>query len=449
MICIRCGAKIDDETHAQYCPRCGAPLNNQPGVSDDTKVSQANPGKPSGETKVFRASAASNTTGAAGTKMKTDPQVEFTKEDFEKFSHFDMYGGDPYGIEIPGRENTTQKQSAVGGDPTVVLPPSQEEQKKRVEQERKERERIERERLERDAAIHEERVKEEKRIEERKKEAQRQRQAQEAQKKKQEEEQQPEEKYFPNGFLQDDTVYVQKKKKRHKVGVLDILVLLIGIVAVWLCATTFTAEGGFDMVWQFMDSDLALLIDSMTDITYFTENPDVVQRIFTELSLLTLLTMILAAILIMVCCFLKNIVLMVVRGVVLLLTGVGMLFIGLGYSISYQETVSETYMSSSMAVLVLTGAAALAAILCLVYLWNWGFTSFFTRFTGRRMASLTVNFILALVLLIFHQLMTDQLCGEAMGEEVLRDLLEPTQMAVFFLVFCFIASIEDRRAKRG
>ena len=69
--------------------------------------------------------------GPAATAMKTNPQMEFTPEDFEQYGNFDADGSNPYGIEMPGTPPKTEKNAAAFpsySEATVVLPHSQAQQ---------------------------------------------------------------------------------------------------------------------------------------------------------------------------------------------------------------------------------------------------------------------------------------------------------------------------------
>ena len=127
MICIKCGTKIPDASGAVRCPKCGAPLNNTPGVSGDTQVNLKGLYGSSDKTVILSKLETDKTIPErppvmpGGRTVSTDTKPEYSPEDFAQFGQFDADGSNPYGIEMPGRPVTTQKHAGLGGDPTVVL----------------------------------------------------------------------------------------------------------------------------------------------------------------------------------------------------------------------------------------------------------------------------------------------------------------------------------------
>ncbi len=427
MICINCGAKIPDQAAVHLCPHCGAPLNNGRSVSDDTKVNWKDH---EGDTKInwmdgeneaektmilpdFGAGMPvpdSSAQEPASSKMKTNPQMEFTAKDFEKFGDFDVDGSNPYGIEMPGKPGKTEKNAAhldSYNRATVVLPKEPS----------------------------------------RSKPSRRQIPVQEQEK----------EKYFPNGFLQEHPDRKPPRRK-HRFGILDILILLIGLAGLGLCVMIFSNSGGLELILQFAGGDMNLIMENIDDITYFVNDPDVTWRLYYEVAALVILIIAAAIVFIILHSFVKNIGLGILKAVLLLVVGIGMLVLCIGYGLYYLITVGggsflvdeATGGISSSGLVAFAGIAVIAAaVLWFIYMCLWGFTSFFRGFHVASMALLSLGFVFSFLLVLLNLAVTWRVCSDVLSRDALYELMSTPALVALFMFLSMVASLEDFLAKRA
>lgn len=461
MICIKCGAKIPDESEAAFCPECKAPLNNNPSVSDDTKVDWKDsfadtagktmilpdfgegtplPGGSPGEKKHAASGAAADTT------MRTNPQMEFSPEDFKKFDHFDIYGSDPYGIEMPGQPVTTEKHAGIGGDRTVVLENSEAYRSGPGAGERTGEYGGDRENLDSDGGYGSGRE-----VLDSAGGYGGRRESPESRRRHDAPIRPAKEKYFPNGFLQEHPD-VERPRRKHRIGALDILILLLGTAMVGLCAMIFKTSDGLTLIRQFFAGDMNLLLDNMNDITYFSHNLDVTWRLYYEAAAIVIITVIVAVALIVLHSFVKKQGLGILKAVVLLITGVGMAVLGAGYCAYYLLTVRNTAAAlggGSLGLVTIAGVGvAVAAVLWFIYMCIWGFTSFFKDFHVASMALLALGFVFAFLLMAFNLFASYKVCHNIMPADAMYEIMSTPAMIALFMVLSLLASLEDYMAKR-
>lgn len=488
MICINCGAKIPDQADVHLCPHCGAPLNNGPSVSDDTKVNWKDH---EGDTKVnwMKGENEAEKTvilpdfgegmpvpdteakGPASSNMKTNPQMEFTAKDFAKFGEFDTDGSNPYGIEMPGKPGKTEKNAAhldSYNGATVVLPREFERQDSTmvlprtgtaaqpVDPSSADWEREDGEAAFSSSAYYQEndegddpqrsyyRENREDQTTSQKTASRRQTPAQEK------------EKYFPNGFLQEHPDR-EPPRRKHRIGILDVLIFLIGLAGLGLCAVIFRNSGGLELIRQFAGGDMNLIMENIDDITYFVNNLDVTWRLYYEIAALVILTIAAAIIFIILHSFVKNIAVGILKGVLLLVTGIGMLILCIGYGLYYLITVgggsflvdAASGGISSSGMVAFAGIAVIAAaVLWFIYMCLWGFTSFFKGFHVASMALLSLGFVFAFLLMLLNLAVSWKVCSGVMPRDALYELMSTPALVALFMFLSMVASLEDFLAKR-
>lgn len=467
MICIKCGAKIPDESGAAFCPKCKAPLNNNPSVSDDTKVDWKDSFADTADKTMILPDFGEGTPvpdepskAAAYTTMKTNPQMEFSPEDFKKFSHFDIYGSDPYGIEMPGQPVTTEKHAGIGGDRTVVLENSEvyrstpgaggragEYGGRRESRESGGAYEHGRETLDSDGGYGSGRE-----ALDSAGEYGGRRDIPESRRRHDAPVRPAKEKYFPNGFLQEHPD-VERPRRKHRIGALDILILLLGAVTVGLCAVIFKASDGLTLIRQFFAGDMNLLLDNMNDITYFSNHLDVTWRLYYEIAAMVMITVIITIIFIVFHSFVKNQGLGILKAIFLLVTGVGMAVLCAGYCGYYLITVRSTaaaFAGGSLGLVTIAGVGvAAAAVLWFIYMCIWGFTSFFKDFHVASMALLALGFVFAFLLMAFNLFMSYKVCHNIMPADAMYEIMSTPAMIALFMVLSLLAGLEDYMAKRG
>ena len=410
MICINCGAKLLDDIGTGCCPKCGASQAGGSWVSGDTKVDWSGSKENLDKTMILPDFGEGTpvpdepSPGPSHTQMKTNPQMDFSREDFEKFDYFDMDGSNPYGIEMPGRPVTTEKNAGVGGSPTVVLEASQQplgrpkpsvSPNSSLSQEPQVRQR------------------------------------------------QPKEKYFPNGFLQEHPD-MEPRRGKHKIGALDILILLLGLAALGMCVIIFKMSDGLSLISRFFGGDMNLILENMDDITYFANNLDVTWRLYYEIAAIAIVTMIAAVVFIILHCFVKN------QAIGILKAGVGMTVLCGGYCGYYLITVGRgvAVAASSELVTIAGIGVGVAAVIWLIYMCIWGFTSFFTGFHPASMALLALGFVFAFLLMGFNLFATYKACHGVMPSDAMYEIMSTPAMITMFMVVSLLAALEDFLAKR-
>lgn len=433
MICIKCGAKISDDAQVYFCPKCHEPLNNEPSVSDDTKVGWQGFAREDDKTVIlpeFREDypvSDQKTDSLSSSSMKTNPQMEFTPEDFEKFDHFDADGSNPYGIEMPDHVPATEKNAGLGANPTVVLPKDLSANNHEPDEEYRDRAGYYNEQTVYMPRVH----------------------------KKTPEvgpvSKPPKEKYFPNGFLQE-TPDIKPPQRKHKIGVLDVLVLLLGIVSIGLCLGIFKMSGGLSLIQQFFQEDMNILLNNMEDITYFSNNLDVTWRLYYEIASMVIITIILATVFIVMHCFAKYQAIGILKAVLLLITGIGMLILCGGYCAYYVITVGSGAVlggGQSAGMVTVAGAGvAVAAVIWFIFMCIWGFTSFFKGFHVASMALLALGFVFAFLLVGFNLFTTYRVCHNIMPADAVYEIMSTPAVSAVFMVMSVLAALEDYLAKR-
>ena len=445
MICINCGAKLRDDVKMNHCPNCGALLNNGSEVTGDTKVNMKLFEEDHDKTVILPdfgegMPVPDTAKGPAATAMKTNPQMEFTPEDFEQYGNFDADGSNPYGIEMPGTPPKTEKNAAAFpsySEATVVLPHSQAQQSSGErdfqEDEGDFQDGEEAFRYHRDYDREESFT----------------RPVQEKAPEK--------EKYFPNGFLQEHPD-IRPKQRKHRIGVLDVLVLLLGLATLGVCVVIFRGSGGLSLIRQFLGGDMDLIMANIDDITYFVNNLDVTWRLYYEVAALVMLAMITVVLFVILHCFVKNQALSILKAVLLLGTGCGMLVLCVGYGLYYLITVGGgsfliagggTGIASAGMATAGGVAVIIAGVLWLVYMLLWGFTSFFRGFHVASMALLSLGFVFSFLLMLLNLFITWRSCSAVMPRDALYELMSTPAMIAMFMVLSVLASLEDFLAKRA
>lgn len=456
MICINCGAKIPDQAAVHLCPHCGAPLNNGPSVSDDTKVNWKGLETDSDKTMILPDFGEgmpvpdTSVRGPASSNMKTNPQIEFTPEDFEKFGDFDADGSNPYGIEMPGKPGKTEENAAhldsyneatvvlpkdpPVQDPTMVLPRSggTADREEVFESMMADRDEPFRGRMaDRDEPFDQTPPRRQKTVQEK-------------------------EKYFPNGFLQEHPD-MEPPRRKHRIGILDILILLLGFSGLGLCAMIFRNSGGLALIRQFIGGDMNLMMENVEDIRFFVNNLDVTWRLYYEVAAMVVLTIAAAIVFIILHSFVKNMAVGILKAVLLLITGVGMLVLCIGYGLYYLITVgggsflvdAASGGISSSGLVAFAGIAVIAAaVLWFIYMCLWGFTSFFKGFHVASMALLSLGFVFAFLLVLLNLAVTWKVCSGIMPRDALYELMSTPALVALFMALSMLASLEDFLAKR-
>lgn len=433
MICIKCGAKISDDTDVYFCPKCHEPLNNGPSVSDDTKVGWQGFAREADKTVILPEFPKDypvsdmKTDSSSSVSMKTNPQMEFTPEDFKKFDHFDADGSNPYGIEMPGHVPATEKNAGLDGNPTVVLPEDLPENNYKPDGEYHDR-----------AGYYSEQTVYMPRGHKKTPEVQSVSKP-------------PKEKYFPNGFLQE-TPDIKPPQRKHKIGVLDVVVLLLGIASTGLCLWIFKMSGGLSLIQQFFQEDMNIILNNMEDITYFSNNLDVTWRLYYEIASMVIITIILATVFIVIHCFAKYQAVGILKAVLLLVTGIGMLILCGGYCVYYVITVGSGSIPGSAqnaGMVTIAGAGvAVAAVIWFIFMCIWGFTSFFNGFHVASMALLALGFVFSFLLIGFNLFTTYHVCYNSMPADAVYEIMSTPAMAAVFMVMSVLAALEDYLAKR-
>lgn len=459
MICINCGAKLRDDVKMNHCPNCGASLNNGSEVTGDTKVNMKLFEEDHDKTVILpdfgEGMPVPDTSGGpAATTMKTNPQMEFTPEDFEQYGNFDADGSNPYGIEMPGTPPKTEKNVSAFppySEATVVLPHSHgEEQDGEGDFQDDERNfRDSAEDFRGDAGNFRGRQED---FSDRREYARERSFSQPAREKAPEKE-----KYFPNGFLQEHPD-IRPKQRKHRIGVLDVLVLLLGLATLGVCVVIFRRSDGLSLIRQFIGGDMDLIMANIDDITYFVNNLDVTWRLYYEVAALVMLAIITVVVFVILHCFVKSQVLSILKAVLLLATGVGMVILCVGYGLYYLITVGggSFLIDGGGAGIASAGMAAaggvaviIAGILWLVYMLLWGFTSFFRGFHVASMALLSLGFVFAFLLMLLNLVITWKSCHAVMPQDALYELMSTPAMIAMFMVLSVLASLEDFLAKRA
>ena len=459
MICINCGAKIPDQAAVHLCPHCGAPLNNGPSVSDDTKVNWKDH---EGDTKINWMDGENDAgktvilpdfgegmpvpdtsvRGPASSNMKTNPQMEFTPEDFEKFGDFDADGSNPYGIEMPGKPGKTEENAAhldSYNEATVVLPRNPESQDSTMILPRTN---TSVPRRTPSSAVGEREARED--------------QTAGTPWRQKPKPVQEKEKYFPNGFLQEHPDR-ELPRRKHRIGILDILILLLGFSGLGLCAMVFRNSGGLALIRQFIGGDMNLMMENVEDIRFFVNNLDVTWRLYYEVAAMVVLTIAAAIVFIILHSFVKNMAVGILKAVLLLITGVGMLVLCIGYGLYYLITVgggsflvdAASGGISSSGLVAFAGIAVIAAaVLWFIYMCLWGFTSFFKGFHVASMALLSLGFVFAFLLVLLNLAVTWKVCSGIMPRDALYELMSTPALVALFMALSMLASLEDFLAKR-
>ena len=129
MVCATCGAQFPDDPDIIYCPKCGQRLEQSPKVSDDTKVGWQGFGEDAGKTVILPDFGEGMpvkdepVNAAPYTEMKTDPQLEYSPEDFAVFNHFNTYGDDLYSAPSDATVQMPEYDAAAAAaDETVRMP---------------------------------------------------------------------------------------------------------------------------------------------------------------------------------------------------------------------------------------------------------------------------------------------------------------------------------------
>ena len=191
------------------------------------------------------------------------------------------------------------------------------------------------------------------------------------------------EKYFPNGFLQENPD-MEIPRKKHRIGILDVLIALVGLGVIGLCTLIFSSSDGLALIRQFFAGDMNLMLDNMNDVRYFSENLDVTWRLYYEIASMAIVTIIMAVVLIILHSFIKNQGIGILKAVVLLVTGIGMLILCIGYFFYNMLTVGAGALltaSASTGMVTVAGIGVIvAAVIWLIYMCIWGFTSFLKVF---------------------------------------------------------------------
>lgn len=425
MICATCGAQFPDNPDMVYCPKCGQRLWVQPKVSDDTKVGWQGFGEDNGKTVILPdfgegvpvKDEEEYKTGPY-TEMKTDPQMDFTPEDFKVYSHFDTYGEELFGDAaeevsdatvltqdgVPGAEggpvpdfmrsgqeggamnrNTYDNQRPPNG-PRPDYPPRQA----------------------------------------------------------------PREKYFPNGFLQENPD-IEPVRRGQKFGPADFFATLLGLVTLALCGYIFYTTHGLSLIKQFFGGDMGLIMENMDDLRYFAQHQDVTWRIFYEIAAMTMVITAVTVFFIMLHCYVKHQAVGILKGVLLIVDSFFMAGLCGGYFLYYIITINGgVFVEENLTGLVgIAGIAmAAAAVLWFIYMFIWGITSFFKGFHPAVMALLALGFVFSIGLVAFNVLVGYKSCHNIMPEDAVMELLSTPVMVGAFMLLSVVACIEDFTAKK-
>lgn len=437
MICIRCNAKIPDVKGLSRCPNCGALLDGSP-VTGDTKVAWPGSADSEDKTIVYKktpgtagsvAGAGAYTAGGAAAKgsaapgdpaaaygrpgvsgagvMRTNPQMEFTAEDFERFQEFDGDDSNPYGIEIPGRPGITEKNASnLSGDATVVLEQLVDAPRRHEAATYRRGDSVGRA---------------------------------------------PKEKYFPNGFLEEHPD-VEPPRAKHRIGGLDILILLLGIAVAGLCGLIFRTSDGMALIASFVGGDVGLLLENINDVTYFVQNQEVTWRLYYEIAALVIIAVMITVVFIVLHAFVKNQGLGILKAVLLLAAGVGLAVLCAGYGCYYLLSVRNSIAiaggaSGGMVVFAGVGMFVVAG-LWLIYMCIWGFTSFFKNFHVASMALLALGFVFAILFVGLNLLTSYRTCRGLLPTDALYEMMSTPMMVAAFMVLSLLAALEDYLAKR-
>ena len=194
------------------------------------------------------------------------------------------------------------------------------------------------------------------------------------------------------------------------------------------------------------------MLDNMNDVRYFSENLDVTWRLYYEIASMAIVTIIMAVVLIILHSFIKNQGIGILKAVVLLVTGIGMLILCIGYFFYNMLTVGAGALltaSASTGMVTVAGIGVIvAAVIWLIYMCIWGFTSFFKGFHVAAMALLALGFVFAFLLMGFHLLVTYQVCRTSMPSDAMFEIMRTPVMVTAFMVLSLLACLEDFLAKR-
>lgn len=441
-----------------YCPKCGQRLSAGPRVTDDTKVGWQGLGEDDQKTVILpdfgegvpvKDDAAYKT--GPYTEMKTDPQMDFTPEDFKVYSHFDTYGEELFGDSVEEvTDATVLLQDGIPED-TVQMPGYGGD---RIGYGGNSSGHVP------DAASYEgsgasggpgpdfmrssgqkEGAMKRNTYDNRRPGGPRQDQPPR---------QAPREKYFPNGFLQE-VPDIEPVRRGQKFGPADFFATLFGLVTLALCGYIFYTTHGLSLIKQFFGGDMGLIMENMDDLRYFAQHQDVTWRIFYEIAALTMVITAVTVIFIILHCYVKHQAVGILKGVLLIIDSFFMAGLCGGYFLYYVITINGgVFVEENLTGLVgIAGVAmAAAAVLWFIYMFIWGITSFFKGFHPAVMALLALGFVFSIGLVAFNVLVGYKSCHNIMPEDAVMELLSTPVMAGAFMLLSVVACIEDFMAKK-
>lgn len=430
MICATCGAPFPNNPDMVYCPKCGQRLMAQSAVTDDTKVGWQGLGEDNQKTVILPdfgegvpvKDEEAYKTGPY-TEMKTDPQMDFTPEDFKVYSHFDTYGEELFGDAV---EEVSDATVLMDGGIVEDMVPEEGAMNRNTYDNRRptggQRQDYPRQTPPR----------------------------QDSPSRQTPPRQAPREKYFPNGFLQE-VPDVEPVRRGQKFGPADFFATLLGLVTLALCGYIFYTTHGLSLIKQFFGGDMGLIMENMDDLRYFAQHQDVTWRIFYEIAAITVVITAVAVFLIMLHCYVKHQAVGILKGVLLIIDSFFMAGLCGGYFLYYVITINGgVFVEENLTGLVgIAGIAmAAAAVLWFVYMFIWGITSFFKGFHPAVMALLALGFVFSIGLVAFNVLVGYKSCHNIMPEDAVMELLSTPVMVGAFMLLSVVACIEDFVAKK-
>ncbi len=243
----------------------------------------------------------------------------------------------------------------------------------------------------------------------------------------------------------------------HKIGVLDVLITLLGLMIIGVSVMLFKSMGGIHLISQFAATDLPIVMEHLTDFGYFKENLTFTIRLASEIGAVASLMMIILTVFVILHCFWKNQILSIIKGILLTAGSFVSVFYIAGYMLISMIVVLGislvTTGSSSMdgPVFIAIIAVIATSVLWFLYMLVWGITSLFPGFNIGILTILIVLFVVsgcAMVVTVGAAFFSLQAFSNFISVSQLLKIFTVPALICGFMLLCMLAAVEDYRAKR-
>lgn len=243
----------------------------------------------------------------------------------------------------------------------------------------------------------------------------------------------------------------------HKIGVLDVLITLLGLMIIGVSAMLFKSMGGIGLISRFAAVDLPIVMEHLTDFGYFEENLMFTMGLASEIGAVASLMMIILTAFIILHCFWKNQILSIIKGILLAAGSFVSVFYIAGYMLISMVVVLGVSLAITGSrsidgpVFIAIVAVIATSVLWFLYMMVWGITSLFPGFNIGILTILIVLFVVsgcAMIVTVGAAFFSMRVFSDFISLSQLMEFFTVPVLICGFMLLCILAAVEDYRAKR-